>query len=39
MAGQPSNSRKRLVEDCEVIGATSENLKVCYRVGIGVSTT
>jgi|SRR5215469_3479668 len=39
MAGQSSNSRKRLVENCVVIRATSENLRVCRHVGIDTCAT
>ena len=38
MAGQPS-TRKGLVEDCVVIRATSENLRVCRYVGIDTCAT
>jgi hypothetical protein len=39
MAGRPSNSRKRLVEGCDVIRANSENLRVCRHVGIDTCAT
>src|SRR5215472_4662672 len=39
MGNRPSQSRKQLVENCEVISATLEDLRVCCRVGIDTCAT